>query len=514
MDKVEMINRVFNQRKEKGAKPLFIFEMANNHMGDAEHGLKIIRDIRKASENFDFNFAFKFQYRDLNTFIHPDYKTRMELKYVKRFSETKLSEEEFLALKKEAENLGFIAVCTPFDEISADLAVKHDYDILKIASASCTDWPLLEKIAAADKPVVVSTGGVKLEDLDKVVSFFQHRNKQFALMHCVGEYPAPKNHLQLNQIDLLKKRYPETAVGFSTHEEPDNFKAIKVAIAKGAVIFEKHVGVKTDKYELNAYSATSEQIKNWLQAAKEAYETCGAVAERAPFSEKELADIRQFQRGVFAARDVKKDERIDVSNAFFAFPNQPGQILANDFSKYTIFIALNDIAKNSPILAESVNKLETRDKVYEIVVKSRKFLADAKISVSNRLNFEISHHYGIDRFYEFGAVIITCVNREYAKKLILLFPGQKHPAHTHKQKEETFHILSGGAVFELDGAKREANAGDIVTVERGVKHSFYSENGAIFEEISSTHYKDDSFYEDENITNNKNRKTALTYWLE
>ena len=57
----------------------------------------------KVSKNFDFNFAFKFQYRNLDTLIHPDYKDRMDLKYVKRFSETKLTEEEFLVLKKEVE---------------------------------------------------------------------------------------------------------------------------------------------------------------------------------------------------------------------------------------------------------------------------------------------------------------------------------------------------------------------------------------------------------------------------
>src|SRR3989338_10320048 len=117
-------------------KPLFIFEMANNHMGDVEHGLKIIREVHKVSKNFDFNFAFKLKYRNLDTFIHPDYKDRMDLKYVKRFSETKLTEEEFLVLKKEAEKLGFVTMCTPFDEVSVDLVAKHNYDVLKVASCS------------------------------------------------------------------------------------------------------------------------------------------------------------------------------------------------------------------------------------------------------------------------------------------------------------------------------------------------------------------------------------------
>jgi len=69
-------------------KPLFIFEMANNHMGDLDHGLRVIREFAKVKEKHkEFNFAFKFQFRNIDTFIHPDYKDRMDLKYVKRFTD-------------------------------------------------------------------------------------------------------------------------------------------------------------------------------------------------------------------------------------------------------------------------------------------------------------------------------------------------------------------------------------------------------------------------------------------
>ncbi len=494
--------------------------MANNHMGDVKHGLKIITDTYETIKEFMkedgptpyWNFAFKFQYRHLDSFIHPEFKDRMDLKYVKRFSETRLTEEQFLELKNLASSLGFITMCTPFDETSVDMVVKHDYDILKVASASSTDWPLLEKIATTTKPVIASTGGTKIEDVDKLVSFFSHRAKTFAIEHCVGEYPTLPDHLQLNQIDLFKKRYSDLTIGFSTHEQPDNTDAIKLAVAKGAAVFEKHVAVKSDKYEINAYSATPDQVKKWLEAALESYQMCGTTETRAPFSEKELSDIKQFQRGVFASRDIEVGERIDSSNTFYAFPNTNEQVLANHLGKYTIFTALEKISKNAPVL--KVQKLDTRDKVYEIVQKSRQLLADAKIPVSNQLDFEISHHYGIEKFYKHGAVIITCVNREYAKKLILVFPGQNHPSHMHKEKEETFHVLHGNIDFELDGNVKSAKAGDVIVVERGTKHKFYSKDGAIFEEISTTHFKNDSFYEDEEIMKNKNRKTALTFWID
>jgi len=144
---------------------LFILELANNHMGDVEHGCAVIREFGKVCKKFPFRFAFKFQYRHLDTFIHPEYKGRKDIKYVARFEETRLAGAQFLRLKAEAAASGFIGVCTPFDEPSVDLVVEHGYDIIKVASCSFTDWPLLEKIAGTDRPVILSTAGAELRVL-------------------------------------------------------------------------------------------------------------------------------------------------------------------------------------------------------------------------------------------------------------------------------------------------------------------------------------------------------------
>jgi len=102
-------------------KPLFTFEMANNHQGSVEHGKMIIQEMKKAAEPYEdiFDFAFKFQYRDLDTFLHPAYKNRMDIKNVKRFQETRLTQGQFLELKKEVEKQGMYTMCTAFDEVSA-----------------------------------------------------------------------------------------------------------------------------------------------------------------------------------------------------------------------------------------------------------------------------------------------------------------------------------------------------------------------------------------------------------
>ena len=158
-------------------KPLFILEMANNHQGSVEHGKTIIKEMKKVCQEYEdiFNFAVKFQYRNLDTFIRPDYKNRMDVKNVKRFNDTRLTKEQFKELKDEAKSNGFYTICTPFDEDSVDLIMEHDYDVIKVASCSFTDWPLLEKISTTKKRVIVSCAGSSEEDIDNVVAFFKHR---------------------------------------------------------------------------------------------------------------------------------------------------------------------------------------------------------------------------------------------------------------------------------------------------------------------------------------------------
>jgi sialic acid synthase SpsE/mannose-6-phosphate isomerase-like protein (cupin superfamily) len=494
--------------------PLFVFEMANNHMGDVKHGLRMINEFAEAKKCYDYKFAFKFQLREIDTFIHPSYKDRMDLKYIRRFSETRLSNEQFQELKDEAGKHGFISICTGFDEKSIDLIEKMEFDIIKIASCSLTDWHLLERIALTNKPIIASTAGSSLSDIDNVVSFLQHRQKPLALLHCVGEYPTQIDHLQLNQIDLFNKRYPDITIGYSTHEDPDNMDSIKIAIAKGAKIFEKHVAVQTNEYPKNAYSATPDQISQWLKSAHNALAMCGVVGERAKFSNKELDDLRQFKRGVFASKNIGKTNVINTSDIFYAFPNQNNQLLANDISKYTEYILRRDIKINEPILSTDVERIEKREKVYAIVQSIKKILKEGNVIFPGKANLEISHHYGIDQFMEYGSTMITVVNREYCKKLIIMLPGQKHPEQYHKKKEETFVILYGKIQILLDGKTSEYGVGDVVTVNPGIKHAFSTSTGTIIEEISSTHFIDDSYYTDASIMQNKQRKTLLSHWID
>lgn len=494
--------------------PLFILEMANNHMGSVAHGQRIIREFGAVIRDYpEFRFAFKLQYRDLDTFVHPVYKGRMDVKYVKRFEETRLTDADFRALVAEMRMQGFIPACTPFDEASVDKIAAHGIDIIKIASCAFTDWPLLEKIAATDKPVVASTAGSELEDIDRVVSFFEHRNRTLSLMHCVGEYPTPLEHFHLNQIDLLRQRYPRITVGYSTHEPPASTAPIQIAVAKGATLFEKHVGVPTAEWPLNPYSASPEQVRAWLQAAREALQCCGPKDGRVTAGSAERESLDALSRGVYARHDISVGKAVTNEDVFFAFPPEPNQVLTKDWSKYHRFVATAPIAANAALTSGNTDARNLRQKIFDAVQKVKALLTAGHIVVPGKSDLEISHHYGMERFDQYGLVMITVVNREYCKKLIVMLPGQTHPEQHHLKKEETFMILHGEIAIALDGKEKTYRAGDVVVVPRGTRHCFRSDDGVVFEELSSTHYKDDSYYTDPTIQNNLHRKTLLTYWM-
>jgi len=247
---------------------LFVLDLANNHQGSVEHGKKIIQAMSEVCNKHGVRAAVKFQFRQLDTFIHPSHHEGSDFNYVQRFLATRLKQDEFKLMLDDVRSQGMIGICTPFDEESVDVIVRMGFDVLKVASCSAKDWPLLEEIANAGKPVIFSTGGLDIEDIDNLASFLQHRGVEFAIMHCVAIYPTPDHHMNLHQIRTLKDRYPDLCVGWSTHERPEDIAPVQMAVALGADLFERHVGVNTDEIKLNDYSSTPEQLASHLERGR------------------------------------------------------------------------------------------------------------------------------------------------------------------------------------------------------------------------------------------------------
>jgi len=193
---------------------LFVLEMASNHQGNLERGLRIVSQFGKIARFNNVRTAIKLQFRDLDNFVHKDFVDRSDIRYVKRVNDTRLTKEEFAVLVDAILGSGCIPMATPFDEKSVDLCVEFKMPIIKVASADNNDWTLLEKIAKTRKPVIVSTGGMSKKDLDDLVAFFDHRNIQLALNHCVAAYPHEDSEAELGQIDYLRNRYPNLVIGY------------------------------------------------------------------------------------------------------------------------------------------------------------------------------------------------------------------------------------------------------------------------------------------------------------
>ena len=180
-------------------KPLITLEIANNHNGFLEHGKNILNTYYKITSKYNsvFQFAVKFQYRNLDTFIHNSFKGS-QLKYVKRFEETRLNISQQIELKECAQDLNFKTMCTPFDEDSVERVIKEKYDIPKIASCSIDDWPLLNSLKGCNIPIIASLGSGNLNDISKLNSFFRHCGFNYALQYCVGLYPTNENQTNLS----------------------------------------------------------------------------------------------------------------------------------------------------------------------------------------------------------------------------------------------------------------------------------------------------------------------------
>jgi sialic acid synthase SpsE/quercetin dioxygenase-like cupin family protein len=471
---------------------LFIFEMANNHQGDVVHGIKIIKEMGRIARKYGIKAAVKLQYRQLNTFIHPDFRNDTQAKHISRFLSTELNPDQFLQLVNAIKAEGMYSVCTPFDEESVDLIIEHKIEIVKIASCSADDWPLLTRIVKTSKPIIASTGGLNLLEIDNLYSFLTHRDSNFAILHCVGIYPSPNSTLNLNFLSRLKSRYPNITIGYSGHEMPDNLDVVKVALTKGAEIFERHVGVPTDTITLNSYSMNPGETDKWIEAALTAREILG---NDKVVTKDEANSILSLKRGVFARRVIKKGEVIKPEDVFFAMPCKDEQLTSSDFGRLRVHYK----ASKNYAINESIFEQVVADKYHNlrsIIHEAKGMLNEQGIVLNEKAEIELSHHYGIEKFSETGILIISLINKEYCKKIIVVFPGQHHPEQYHIKKEETFHILSGEIGVSLNGIKSTAVKGDILTIDRGVKHSFWSEKGAIIEEVSTTHFRNDSYYTD------------------
>jgi len=368
--------RIVSETDRNLFENLFVLEAANNHWGDLERGKKIIQDFATVVRYNNVKAAIKFQFRDVDNFIHDEFKGNEEIRYIKKTEATKMTHAQYKSLADAVVKSGCIPMATPFDETSVDLCVSLNFPIIKIASSDINDWSLLERIANTKKPVIASSGGASEKSLDELVQYFENRDIPLAINHCVSLYPSEDDQLELNQISYIKDRYPNHVIGLSSHEYHDWRSSMLLSYALGARTWERHIDIEYNDVPVSSYCSLPSQVDEWFKAFHKAVEMLGnSASARRVISREETKYLDALVRGVYARRDLKAGYELS-SETFaqdfkLAVPLRKGQLSTREI--------LNGLKITRDVVAGSPVTIEDIDGPYATQMELRKQILDRGI---------------------------------------------------------------------------------------------------------------------------------------
>ncbi|MAG27228.1 N-acetylneuraminic acid synthase [Candidatus Pacearchaeota archaeon] len=353
---------------------LFVLEIANNHWGSLERGYKLIEEYSKVVRYNGVKAAIKLQIRDVDNFIHKDYADREDLRYISKTRATKMTKKQHQKMVQKIKQGGCIPMATAFDETAVEWAVELGCEILKIASSDINDWFLLQKLVSIKKPIIASTGGATLKDIDDMVKFFVNRQIPLAINHCVSNYPSEDHELELNQIDFLVKRYPDIVIGHSTHEYTDWANSMLISYAKGARSWERHVDIPYPEghvqKEVSKYCSLPHQMDEYFKAFHKAREMCGTSHEQRRIIEtKEKKYLDALKRGVYFKKNFPKGHTLKVDDVYLAVPLRKGQISSKEFMEGDV---LEEAVKtDTPLLVSQIKSEYLKNSWSHNMIKDR-----------------------------------------------------------------------------------------------------------------------------------------------
>lgn len=219
--------------------PVFIIgEIGINHNGDIEIAKKMIDGAKQAGCN-----AVKFQKRTPELCVPKD-QWNLErdtpwgrITYLEYRHKVEFGEKEYKEIDRYCKELGIMWFASCWDEPSVDFIEQFNPPLYKTPSASLTDFDLLKKHKALNKPVMMSTGMSTMEQIEAAVKFFGMDN--LLLAHATSSYPCKNEELNLRMIETLRKKYPTIPIGYSGHEV--GLAPTWAAVALGACFVERHI---------------------------------------------------------------------------------------------------------------------------------------------------------------------------------------------------------------------------------------------------------------------------------
>jgi pseudaminic acid synthase len=210
-----------------------------------------------------------------------------------------------------AKELGMLAFSSPFDESAVDFLETLDVPAYKIASFESNHFPLLKKVAQMGKPILISSGTSKLNELYESIQYLKaHGAKDIVIFKCTSTYPASASNTNVRTIPVLQQIFPDCVIGLSDHTM--GIGASVAAVALGARVIEKHFTLRrADGGVDSAFSLEPSELATLVQETKTAFEALGEVQLDSQKSEQKS---RQFKRSIYVVKDIAVGERYTTDN--------------------------------------------------------------------------------------------------------------------------------------------------------------------------------------------------------
>lgn len=300
--------QISNRKIGDGFTPFIIAEMSGNHNQSLERAIQIVDAAADAGAH-----AIKLQTYTADTMT-------MKGAYTIQDESSLWDGRELYDLYKEAytpwewhqpifehaRSRGLIPFSSPFDETAVDFLESLEVDLYKIASFENTDWPLLRKVAATGKPVIMSTGVSQLSDIDESVRVLREAScKDLVLLKCTSTYPSTPENTNLMTIPHLQQMF-DCMVGLSDHTM--GIGAAVAAVALGARVIEKHFTLnRADGGVDSAFSLEPHELKTLVIESERAFLSLGKIQYGIQKAE---TKSKLFKRSLYIAKDIKQGDII------------------------------------------------------------------------------------------------------------------------------------------------------------------------------------------------------------
>ena len=277
-----------------------IAEIGNNHNGDFSRAIKMIDLAIEMGAD-----CVKFQMRHLDQVYREkslnksgeDLGTEYIIDLLNRFE---FSVDEHRKISEYCQGEGILYMCTPWDEKSVEALESFGVKAYKVASADLTNLPLLDILSKTGKPLIISTGMSREDEVIEVKSFLEKREVEFAFLHCNSTYPAPFQDINLNWIKSLKKIHP--LVGYSGHERGT---AVSLAaLSLGACIIERHFTLDRNmEGPDHAASLEYDEFKTLIKGIREVEMALGS-GEKRKLSQGEMINRENLGKSLVSSKNL------------------------------------------------------------------------------------------------------------------------------------------------------------------------------------------------------------------